>query len=249
MIKVKKDLTGQTFGRLTVVRQAEDYVSPQGRHCVQWECQCSCKDKNIIIVRGANLQSGFTQSCGCLHLERTSEAQKEYNRYDLSGEYGVGWTHNTNKEFYFDLEDYDLIKDYCWSEYINNKNGYHSLETHDYNNNKKNIKMCWLFGYKGYDHEDHNPLNNRRCNLRPATKSENAHNKSKQHNNTSGVIGVCWKKNENKWKAQIVVNNKQISLGYYQNKEEAIKRRLEAEKKYFGEFAPQKYLYEEYNIK
>ena len=32
---------------------------------------------------------------------------KKSNIYDLSGEYGVGWTSNTNEEFYFDLEDYD----------------------------------------------------------------------------------------------------------------------------------------------
>ena len=36
------------------------------------------------------------------------------NKYDLSGEYGIGWTHNTEHEFYFDLEDYDIIKYYCW---------------------------------------------------------------------------------------------------------------------------------------
>ena len=38
---------------------------------------------------------------------------KRYNRYDLSGDYGVGYT-SKGEEFYFDLEDYDKIKDYCW---------------------------------------------------------------------------------------------------------------------------------------
>ena len=44
----------------------------------------------------------------------------KYNKYDLLGSFGVGWTTNTNKEFWFDLEDYDKIKDYCWAE---NNNG------------------------------------------------------------------------------------------------------------------------------
>ena len=47
-------------------------------------------------------------------LFRSSKCNKKYNKYDLSGEYGIGWTSNTNQEFYFDLEDYDKIKDYCW---------------------------------------------------------------------------------------------------------------------------------------
>ena len=38
MVKVKEDLVGQIFGRLTVIEQAEDYISPQGKHCAQYRC-------------------------------------------------------------------------------------------------------------------------------------------------------------------------------------------------------------------
>ena len=38
---------------------------------------------------------------------------KQYNNYDLSGEYGIGYLFN-GEEFYFGLEDYDKIKNYCW---------------------------------------------------------------------------------------------------------------------------------------
>ena len=41
-----------------------------------------------------------------------SETFKKYNTYDLSGEYGIGYT-SKGEEFYFDLDDYDKIKDYC----------------------------------------------------------------------------------------------------------------------------------------
>ena len=37
------------------------------------------------------------------------------NKYDLTGEYGIGYTINTNEPFYFDLDDYDKIKCYTWS--------------------------------------------------------------------------------------------------------------------------------------
>ena len=55
-------------------------------------------------------------------------------------------------------------------------------------------------------------------------------------NNTSGITGVYWKKDRNKWGARIVVNGKCIYLGYFANKEDAIKIRKEAEIKYFGEY-------------
>ena len=63
------------------------------------------------------MKHGHTKSCGCLNNEKRSllgKNSKKYNKYNLNGEYGIGWTSNTNEEFYFDLEDYDKIKDYCW---------------------------------------------------------------------------------------------------------------------------------------
>ena len=87
------------------------------------------------------------------------EANHKTNVYNCSGEYGIGYAINTGREFYFDLDDFDLIKDYCWYEQIN-KGGYHSLEARDYKNGGKLIRMHYLFGCKGWDHEDRNALNN-----------------------------------------------------------------------------------------
>lgn len=55
--------------------------------------------------------------------------------------------------------------------------------------------------------------------------------------NTSGYTGVCWSKSMNSWFARIVVNYKEIILGYYSNIEDAIKARKEAEEKYYGEWS------------
>lgn len=68
-----KDLTGMTFDRLTVICRAEDYVSPQGNHMVQWLCRCSCGNPNEIIVVGNSLKRGLTKSCGCLQKEIASK--------------------------------------------------------------------------------------------------------------------------------------------------------------------------------
>jgi hypothetical protein len=106
MVKVRKDLTGEIFGRLLVICQAEDYVNPKGVHYAQWECQCNCGNPNHIIINASHLKNGHTQSCGCLNVE----AHIHGNKYDLSGEYGIGYI--GDEEFWFDKEDYDSIKKY-----------------------------------------------------------------------------------------------------------------------------------------
>lgn len=176
---------------------------------------------------------------------------KKYNRVILNledehGKYGVGYCSNTNSEFYFDMEDYHSIKNYTWCEHIL-QNGYHALEAWD-SKTKKVIRMHHLLTGKSYDHADRNPLNNRRYNLREATMIENAQNHTKQKSNTSGIVGVEFRQSNNKWCANITVNKKRIWLGYFHNKKDAIIARLQAEKEYFGEFAPQRHLFEQYKI-
>ena len=253
MVQIKKDLTGLQFGRLKVICRADDYITTSGRCVAQWLCECDCEQHNLIVVRGGNLTktNNPTRSCGCISREKTIQRNKENkksNIYNLTDyKYGVGFTSNTNKEFYFDLEDYEQIKNYCWSERID-KDGYSSLIAWDCIL-QKTIKMHYLLGFKKCDHKDRNLLNNRRINLRTATVSENARNRSVQKNNTSGVTGVNWYNQGNKWRAQIGYNKQIIYLGSFNDKEGAIKTRLMAELKYYGiDFAPQRHLFEKYNI-
>lgn len=57
------DLTGKTFGKLTVIRRAEDHVSKNGNKRVAWLCKCECG--NELVVLGLNLTRNHTVSCGC----------------------------------------------------------------------------------------------------------------------------------------------------------------------------------------
>ena len=59
-----KDLTGQRFGRLTVVRRGEDYYFPNGKPGITWFCQCDCGNTKTVL--GHSLRNGLTKSCGCL---------------------------------------------------------------------------------------------------------------------------------------------------------------------------------------
>lgn len=246
IVKVKEDLTGRVFGRLTVICQSDDYIGTNGKHVARWLCECSCKQHNRIKTLGTRLKSGETRSCGCLARELAALRKHKTNQYDLSGEYGIGWTTNTGKKFYFDLEDYDLIKDYCWIERTNNSTGGKYLSA---KHNGKHVKMFHLLGFKGYDHENRNPFDNRKQNLRPASYAENSRNATIQKNNTSGFIGVSWTKKSKNWHAYITYENKRINLGYFTDKNDAIVTRLKAELKYFGpDFSPQRHLFEQYNI-
>ena len=96
---------------------------------------------------------------------------------------------------------------------------------------------------KGYhtDHKSGDRLDNRVENLRIVTVSQNQWNRNVLHRrNKSGYNGVFWDSVTNSWAARICCFRKQIWLGRHKNKSDAIKARLEAEQKYFGEFAPTK---------
>lgn len=264
MVKVKEDMTGWIMSehgvpdsRLTVIEQTDDYISPQGVHYARWLCECSCEEHNKIIVIGSRLRGNkqCTKSCGCLARELSAKRIKEnftkYNEYKLNlvdehGLYGVGYCTNTKSEFYFDMDDYDKIKNIAWYEKIR-KDNFRKIAGTDRITGKQ-VLMHSTLGFNWCDHKDRNELNNRKFNLREATKQENARNHNKQKNNTSGFIGVYLDKKTLKWKAYIVINKKNINLGNFAYKQDAIRTRLKAEAKYFKEFAPQRHLFKEYGI-
>lgn len=233
-----KDLTGMRFGRLVVVCRADDHVFPSGKREVVWRCICDCQlelpedERKYTYVLTQNLQHG-TKSCGCLQKEMTSKAHKKYNKYDLSGEYGVGYT-SKNEEFWFDLEDYDKIKNHCW---FKRKDGYFVAHINNTTIRLNRLVMDVTDSSITVDHIKQHLFDNRKSQLRIGTKSNNGMNHKVFSTNTSGYTGVYFAKNMNAWCAIITVNYKDIILGYYSKKEDAVKVRKEAEEKYFGEWS------------
>lgn len=66
-ISHSKDLTGKTFGRLTVVKRAAPPSSRSKTSTWYWACKCECG--KVIIVSTNALTSGNTRSCGCLQVD------------------------------------------------------------------------------------------------------------------------------------------------------------------------------------
>lgn len=172
--------------------------------------------------------------------------RRQVNQYDLMGPCGVGYASNTNNKFLFDLDDFEIIKNYHWNEHILT-NGYHALEAWD-SATKKIVRMHWVIVGKGFDHINHNPLDNRRSNLRAATTAENVYNRGKQKTNTSGVTGVYWMKDRKKWRTQIKKGDISI-VKDFDVFENAVKAQLKLELQLFGQFAPQSDLFVRYGIK
>lgn len=206
------------------------------RGSVVWNCLCDCG--NFHKTTSTLLRSGQSKSCGCYHKEMASKSYierfKKYNEYNLTDyDYGVGYTSN-KEEFYFDLEDYEKIKDICWSI---TKNGY----LVGWENG-----VCILFHRKimgdkanflDVDHINHNKLDNRKLNMRVCTRSQNLMNRTNEVDSYTGIKGVRYHKTNKRYGAFININKEQIKLGYYDNIEDAIKARKEAEEKYFGEYS------------
>lgn len=234
-IPKREDLTGQRFGSLTVISSQETLMTKNKPRPAS-TCRCDCG--NITVVRNNSLKMGMTKSCGCKQEENKKKILKygQKNVYILNEEYGMGQIRGTDKYFLFDLEDYNKIKDFSWT--LNHK----YVIAHPYNKDKQEHIYLHKFvlGEQDniVDHINGDTLDCRKGNLRTVTSQQNAMNHSLSLANTSGVTGVSWKKDKNKWKAYITINGKQIHLGYF-NKEDfdkAIKARKQAEIKYFGEY-------------
>ena len=156
---------------------------------------------------------------------------KKFNEYKIIGDTVYVKLTNTGNTMICDADIWEQAKKYAWHE--NNRE--HYAETTNGKTGKKKKFHHLILPYKeGFvtDHINRNRLDNRRINLRYATHRANNLNKCMVKNNTSGVTGI-YRKPNGKWQAVIFEYNRHISLGYYWNKEDAIKARKEAEEKYY----------------
>lgn len=176
----------------------------------------------------------------------------EYSKYEKLGDYKRKWKLTSNEyriegntvyvtlnsknkqTMICDLDDWKRLKEYVW---LYGKSGGYAITNVTRNHKHTVIKFHQIvMGQKrGFlvDHINRNPLDNRKENLRFLTHTANLINSKTPITNKSGCKGVTWRKDSNKWRAQITLNGKIISLGCFDLKEDAIKARKAAEEKYF----------------
>lgn len=103
-------------------------------------------------------------------------------------------------------------------------------------------RLAWLYTHGCWprmhlDHINQVKSDNRLCNLREASQSQNMHNIGPRAASKSGVSGVIWRPDRRKWYAQIRIGYKMYRLGTFTDKAQAIAARREAEAKLAAQFA------------
>lgn len=87
------------------------------------------------------------------------------------------------------------------------------------------------------DHINHDTLDNRRKNLRCATRAQNQQNVRLRSDNKSGCKGVYWQAHAKMWRVTVVANGKRYQFGYFKDLEEAKTVCKRATKELHGQFA------------
>lgn len=234
-------IIGQRFGRLSVLSVVGIRDGFKIVHC---KCDCG-KEKDVKLNK---LLSGELVSCGCYRKDNASKLKfinKKENIYDITSfTYGIGKTDN-GIIFYFDKEDYELIKKYSWHTHNANyiRTCYDTIIDENGNRHNKYIMMHQLISKKYFngkllDHINGRPNDNRKCNLRIITQMNNAKNLKLSKANTSGHKGVF--RENGAWKAFIQSDKIKYDLGTYNNYDEAVEAREKAEKELFKEYSRKK---------
>ena len=206
---------GKKFNRLTC--KEFSHKGKYGEKYYLFECECG----NEKVMSLLNVVSGKTKSCGCFRRETVSNQFKKHNEFEFFGDYVIGYTTNTNNPFYIDAEDYEKVKEYCWSEM---SNGYISAYSqnillHRFVTNCPKGKVV--------DHINHNIKDNRKINLSVCTQRENSLNRSQL---PKGITKV-----KRKYGEYYMVQLLGKYVGCFKNIEDAIKKRNEiVGKNYLG---------------
>jgi hypothetical protein len=142
-----------------------------------------------------------------------------------------------------DDEDFEFLSKWRWYYGAVGKNGKgYAIRKSVYSDGIRHTyfmhRLILLSRWDEYsDHINRNELDNRRCNLRVATLSQNQHNQSLHKNNTSGYKGLVWIERIKRWQVYLSFNRERIYLGAYICKEDAARAYDKAATKYYGAFA------------
>jgi hypothetical protein len=139
-----------------------------------------------------------------------------------------------------DTKDFPLLAQWPWyARWDSHTRSFYAVRTPRRGANLVHMAQTILRIQSPYeaDHINHDTLDNRRCNLRPATRAQQMMHRRKGANNTSGFKGVSWDKSRSVWHVGIGVEGRWLNIGRFDTAEEAARAYDEAAKQYHGEFA------------
>lgn len=187
---------------------------------------CGANENETRIIK-----SKFGTLCRKHYLQmyRHGEIKRtiyDSNRYEIENDMVKIYMYNIKGEeegyTIIDLEDLEKVKNYKIGK---TTGGYARIQIGD----KKMFLHNYLVDYDMVDHINRNKLDNRKSNLRPTNKSNNAENIDR------GLYCGIMQVPSGKYQASIMVNYESIYLGSFNTKEEALFARYKAEIKYYGD--------------
>ena len=222
----KADLTGQIFGKWTVLSES-DKRSRNGS--VYWLCQCACGFQKLVM--SASLLQGNSHGCyRCAHVNRT-------NQYLILHNGSTRVLCKNKQNFVINTTDLTLVKKY---QFWIDQRGY--VKTKINGKSEFLSRLLMRVEHRGrdvfVDHISGDTRDNRRSNLRVCQPADNAKNKGLSKNNKTGYKGVSYHSQLKKYRADIRSDeNKTIYLGCFDTAQQAAEAYDEAALKLHGEFA------------
>lgn len=206
----KLDLTGQRFGRLTVVKDVGS--DKQGK--ALWECSCDCG--NINIVPGVKLRNGHTRSCGCLRSITSTihgkQGTRVYNTWSIMLQRCNN--HRNPNYHYYGGRGISVCPEWELSFVAFYK---------DMGDRPKGLSLDRINNNLGYFKE----------NCRWVNACVQSQNQRIAITNKSGIRGVSWNGRRQKWHVRIEANKIKYHIGGFATLAQAKKARMEAEQKYW----------------
>ena len=143
------------------------------------------------------------------------------------------------KEALVDDLDYHYLKQWKWCAISQNNEWRAMRKDSDGKTRYMHQEVANRIGIRSslVNHRDNNPLNNCRDNLRPATQSQNLHNRGPQKNNTTGVKGVWACKQTGRYAAEITVRGTKHWIGRFDTIKEAEHALTAKRRELLGEYA------------
>lgn len=214
---MKIDLTGQQFGTLKVINEAQRSHHKQR----MWNCICTCGNTRTVLQH--SLTSGNTKTCGD-HPKNKYTQMDGYVLLDVStpklpGTFTKISNEDLHKVINFKLERSGRLKWMAHNDHYGRWGTYVSAT--DRKTRLHRFIMDLTDPVLQIDHINGDTLDNRRENLRIVTPRENAKNVRKRINNTSGYTGVWFDSRKKLYIAELQYNNKKIFIGSYDEKHEA----------------------------
>lgn len=232
---------GTVFRYLTVVGEAPRMGPHNSRAML---CRCECGEHTTVQLSA--LRSGNTKSCGC-RGGAPDRTELQPGEVPLFGKKARG------RVVLVDPDDYGLTMQYRWHVLEHDpvapgrrqRGPYAVCEISQGNGKRTTLYMhVLIMGQPYIDHVNHNGLDNRRVNLRPATQTQNLGNSRKNPTKTSRYKGVYRDRRRSKWVAQITAYGRTQHLGKFAKEEDAGLAYDVAARAAFGEFAKLNFNYE-----